>query len=172
MCGGSALSVSPCGRSWQMCVKKARRGASFATVCDGALNRRMRGMRLVAERVQEQHIQARAAAPWIPAGCRCDRSDKRRCRSGSRRSDARPCSRRMGTNSRPKRSNGPCRNVCTSSWGTDDCRSSQRKDVGKAALDIAQCAGIREDRDVGALPEIERPHVVQPHQVVGVRVRV
>src|SRR5581483_9927681 len=32
MCGGNSLSARSCWMSWQMCVKKARRGVSLATV--------------------------------------------------------------------------------------------------------------------------------------------
>jgi hypothetical protein len=46
------------------------------------------------------------------------------------------------------------------------------KNVREAALDDAQCTGIRKDWDLGALMEIERPHVVEAHQMVGMRMRV
>jgi hypothetical protein len=49
----------------------------------------MRGMRLVAQRVQKQDVEVRAASPAFRAELRCDRSDKRPIRSGSQESASR-----------------------------------------------------------------------------------
>ena len=60
--------------------------------------------------------------------------------------------------------------VCISSCGTEDWCSSV-ENVLEHALQRAQGLGRCKNRDACLLPEVERPHVVEPHDVIGVRVR-
>ena len=74
-------------------------------------------------------------------------------------------------NSSPKSSNGEPSISRASSCGTFDSRLHAVEDIREAALDRRHGVRRRVDRNLSLLPEIERPHVVEPHDVVGVRVR-
>ena len=75
-------------------------------VCHGPLDGGVRGVRLIAERIEKQHVEPAQLLAALPAECRCDRSGRRRCRSENRSTGPRPCSSRSGRISRPNRSNG------------------------------------------------------------------
>ena len=75
-----------------------------------------------------------------------------------------------GRNSRPNRSNGAPSMSRGSSCGTLDSFFPPSKMYGKQRWMAGHGLRRRVDRDAALLPEIERPHIVQAHDVVGVRV--
>ena len=85
--GGNDALVASCGKSWHICVKKARFGLKPFHDAQRVLDGGMRGMRNVPQRVQKQDVeilqfcQGSLGDAAVIGQIRCaDRSESRRSR--------------------------------------------------------------------------------------------
>ena len=137
---------------------------------DGAVHGGVRGMRLVAQRVQKQHVQAaqqfqRGLGNLAVIGEIGGRAEAEAVDGLAGRAESGWAETPGRTGRRPSRRSGAgleLRNVGVLFFAVED--------VAKTRLDGGH--GLRRgvDRNGALLPEIERPHVVQAHDVVGVGV--
>ena len=167
----AALRCAACGRSWQICVKNARRGASFSTDCRDRSTVECVGCGRCRRASRNSTSSPLNCSIDSSAECRCDRLDRRRAQSETHTRVPLPWHKRMGMNSSPNRSMGAPSKACGDQ--ARDARiplSRRRKCSGNSAGCCPMCFGDAVNRNFAALPEIERTYIVQAHDMVGVRV--